>query len=209
MESLELSVCSCYDGRTVSSVSSLVGCNDSPNKYGKWSLFTKSHCGSLVPMKSIQIGVKEYTPNEQFRRAKSWLWNITVHEFVNWKFFTFILVSMDYLLLWCLRTGDVLKEQIGLTNVDRKSKRTVYCLNAVGQQQNSVGSSGDGAKDEHDMRSKRPSYVSAYRSFGLEKIQKNDPKVGTVIKWELMGDERPSREAASSESPNTRHQWLL
>ena len=195
-------MCSCYDGRTVSSMSSSVGFNDCPNKYEKWQLFTRS--GNLLPTKSIQIGIKEDTLNEQFRRAKK-LWNITVLECVNWAFITFILGNMDYLFLWCRRRGDVLKEQIGVISVGCKSKGTVYGLNAVGKQQNSAGSSGDGAKSEHDVRSKRSSYVSAYRSYHLVNIRKNDPEVGNVIKWVTK---RPSREAASSDSPNTRHQWL-
>ena len=187
MESLKPSVCSCYDGRPVSSMSSCVGFNDCPNKYEKWQLFTRS--GNLLPTKSIQIGIKEDTLNEQFGQAKK-LWNITVLECVNWAFITFILGNMDYLFLWCRRTGDVLKEQIGVISVGCKSKGTVYGLNAVGKQQNSVGSSGDGAKREHDMRSKRSSYVSAYRSYYLVTIRKNDPEVGNVIKWVQMGDEK-------------------
>ena len=94
---------------------------------------------------------------------------------------------MDYLFLWCRRRGDVLKEQIGVISVGCKSKGTVYGLNAVGKQQNSAGSSGDGAKSEHDVRSKRSSYVSAYRSYHLVNIRKNDPEVGNVIKWVTKG----------------------
>lgn len=207
MESLEPSVCSCYDGRTIPSVSPDAGCTDSPNKYVKSSLLTRS--SNLVPINSIQIGVKEDTLNEQFRRGRIWLSNIRVLECINWAFITFILVNVDYLFLWCRRTGDILKEQIGVINVGCKSKWTVYGLIAVGQQQNSAGSSGDGAKREHDMRSKRSPYVSAYRSFCLVNIRKNDPEVGNVIKWELMGDKRPSRKAVSSGIPNTRHHWSL
>ena len=109
---------------------------------------------------------------------------------MNWAFITFILGNMDYLFLWCRRTGDVLKEQIGVISVGCKSKGTVYGLNAVGKQQNSAGSSGDGAKREHDMRSKRSSYISAYRSYYLVNIRKNDPEVGNVIKWVQIGDEK-------------------
>lgn len=88
---------------------------------------------------------------------------------------------MGYLFSWCRRTGDVLKEQIGVKNVGCKSNGTVYGLIAVGQQQKYGGSNGDGVKREHDMHSKRPSYLRVYRRFGLVKIPKNGPKTGTVI----------------------------
>lgn len=50
-----------------------------------------------------------------------------------------------------------------------------------------------------------PPYVTGYSSTDLAKIQTDNPEVGTVIKWMVSGDERPSRVTVTSHSPYTRH----
>ena len=54
-----------------------------------------------------------------------------------------------------------------------------------------------------------PSYLTGYSKADLARIQKNDPEVGIVIKWETSNTDIPSREIVSAESPFMRHLWLL
>ena len=83
---------------------------------------------------------------------------------------------MEYLFLWFKRTGIFLRKQIGLSNKDVKVIERVYNLKAKQQNETADIRNGHSENDGPDMHLRLPSYV------------------GTVIKWKLTCDKRPSRE---------------
>ena len=201
----EPSACDCYDGQTILADLPCGGCDDCLKKHEQWSTFMK--VDNIVPLKRNQVRLDGENQSKNSGQNKNLSWNIMVSKCTSWV--PIMLVIMEYLFLWSQWTGSFLRKTIGLSNDVGKVKERVYNLKAKQQKETVDICSGKSENDGPDMHMKLPSYVGSYSSSDLAKMHQNDPEIGTLIKWKLMGDERPSRETAASESPYTRHLWLL
>ena len=187
--SCEPSVCDCYDGQTVLSDLPCSGCSDCLKKHEQWSSFMKED--DVVPMKLNRTFLEGKERSERVKKTAAGCATYVL-DYVMWLVLTFFLVVMKLpkAINLCSWNTNSRARDISIRNMHPSSSRLEMDTGI-----------------QYDIR--LPSYITGYSRTDLAKIQKNDPEVGTVIKWKELNEERPTRESIASESPFTRHLWLL
>lgn len=172
--------CGCYDGQTILSELPCSGCRDCLKKHEQWSSFMENEDILYRKANARSISVNSNTVG--FKRVVS-----VLRGYLIW----FVVIVIDI-----------------VCNVRFFPTEPWACLRQVrlGTQSGEYVSSERGS-EKNVFR--QPSYMQSYSATDLAKIQKNDPEVGTVIKWISDSMERPSRDVVASNSPFVRHLWLL
>ena len=183
----EPSSCDCYDGQTVLSDLPCSGCSDCLKKHEQWSSFMM--LDDVIPLK-LNRNKLVGTEMTSFNRMTKGL----ASRFLTWLSYSFFLSL--------LRAPGVLINQFSHF-VNNKLSRGHLRSQSVKLKDGDFGCNGQ------NFTFRLPSYIVGYTDVDLAKLQKNDPEVGTVIKWMETSTERPSRETVTSESQFTRHLWLL
>ena len=183
----EPSSCDCYDGQTVLSDLPCSGCSDCLKKHEQWSSFMM--LDDVIPLK-LNRNKLVGTEMTSFNRMTKGL----ASRFLTWLSYSFFLSL--------LRAPGVLINQFSHF-VNNKLSRGHLRSQSVKLKDGDFGCNGQ------NFTFRLPSYIVGYTGVDLAKLQKNDPEVGTVIKWMETSTERPSRETVTSESQFTRHLWLL
>ena len=187
----ESSSCDCYDGQTILADLLCSGCTDCLKKHEQWSSFLQAD--NVVLMK--------------LNRADIWIENSN-RSFMGWNYLglKYILDSLDW--LFCVVLLSVIRFP-GHWVKSLQRLRINHHRNEQLQVQNVTLNSGKTGEVKHQFNFKMPSYFFGYTSVDLAKLLKNDPEVGTVIKWLEENHDRPPRETVTSQSPLIRHLWLL
>ena len=187
----ESSSCDCYDGQTILADLLCSGCTDCLKKHEQWSSFLQAD--NVVPMKLNRADIWIENSNRSFMG-----WNYLglkyILECLDWLFCVVLLSVIRFPGHWIkslqrLRINRHRNEQLQVQNVTLNSRKT--------------------GEVKHQFNFKMPSYSTGYTSVDLAKLQKNNPEVGTVIKWLEENHDRPPRETVTSQSPLIRHLWLL
>ena len=185
--SCEPSVCDCSDGQTILSDLPCSGCSDCLKKHEQWSSFLKED--DVVPIKLIRTFLEGKGRSDTVKKTAAGCARYVL-DYVMWLVLTFLLVVMKLPKAMNLCPWNTNSRDISIRNMHPSCSGL----------ERDTGT-------QYDIR--LPSYITGYSRTDLAKIQKNDPEVGTVIKWKELNEERPTRESIASESPFTRHLWLL
>ena len=188
----EPSSCDCYDGQTVLSDLPCSGCSDCHKKHEQWSSFMM--LDDVIPLKLSRnklVGTEMTSFN---RMTKGLAYMYQASRFLTWLSYSFFLSL--------LRAPGVLINQFSYFVNNKLSRGHL-------RSQNVKIKDGDFGCNGQNFTFRLPSYIVGYTGVDLAKLQKNDPEVGTVIKWMETSTERLSRETVTPESQFTRHLWLL
>lgn len=186
----ETTSCDCYDGHTILSDLPCFGCTDCLKKHEQWSSFML--VDDVIPIRINRMATIARERSES-DRSKDFSWPHHISCFLIW------IISLLLLTLYRFTSVRISK----FLHVGRKCPEAHVRACSVKSKENNAGSSGQG------LALRLPSYIKGYTSADLAKLLKNDPEVGTGIKWMESNSERTPRDQVTSESPFTRYLWLL